>query len=259
MPYFHLIDYIPWIGSVIAELIVVGIMLRRDHVRRFPIFLTWIVFDLLRELTLPVVAYNSAKGYLYSYWLSIPIEYVIAFAVILEAVRHSLVGESKTPAKDVRLGLLAALVLVGLAAFLVLHPDISTSNWNGLVLMLDRSIELLRCGTLLLLWTFASKLGISWRHHVWGIVFGLGLYSAMGLIVVGIHATTGIVSGDWLARVPHFSYLAAVIIWAVYLWRPEPARGPLTLKELSLINYLLGSYRRMLAELWRLFLDGTTN
>jgi hypothetical protein len=62
--------------------------------------------------------------------------------------------------------------------------------------------------------------------------------------------------GDWLARVQPFSYLAATIVWTVYLWRPEPERGPLTLNELSLIHYLLGSYRKALAEIRRLWLNG---
>ena len=46
MPYFHAVDYIPWIGSTIAECLVVGIMLRRNLVREFPVFFSSIVFDL---------------------------------------------------------------------------------------------------------------------------------------------------------------------------------------------------------------------
>jgi hypothetical protein len=258
MHYFHLIDYIPWIGSTIAEALVLGIMLRRGLVRRFPIFFTSLAFDFLREITLPAVAYHSALAYGYAYWISIPAEYVIGFGVMLEAYRHSLGAEPKIPAKALWGLVLASVALVGLAAFLVLHPDIPTSNLTGLILALDRSVDLLRCGMLLFLWTFASKLGISWRHHVWGIVFGLGIYSAMGLIVAAVHATTGTISGDWLARVPHFGYLAATIIWTVYLWKPEPARGPLTLQELSLARHLLDTYRKVLAQLWRV-LYGTTD
>jgi hypothetical protein len=63
---------------------------------------------------------------------------------------------------------------------------------------------------------------------------------------------------DWLARLPHFGYLAATITWTVYLWRPEPARGPLTVEELSLINHLTDRYRKILVQIRRLFLDGNT-
>lgn len=259
MPYFHSIDYIPWIGSTIAELLVVGIMLRRRLVRSFPIFFISIAFDLLREITLPAVGFHSALAYGYGYWLSAPIEYVIGFGVMVEAYRHSFGADPRVPAKTLWMLGFAGVALVGLAVFLVLHPDLPTTNLSGLVLTLNRSLELLSCGMLLFLWIFASRLGISWRHHVWGIVFGFGIYSTMGLSVATVHAITGTASGDWLARVTHFSYLAATIIWTVYLWKPEPERGPVTLKEISLASHLIERYRRMLAQLWRLFLNGATD
>lgn len=144
------------------------------------------------------------------------------------------------------------------AALLILYPDISIKTLPGLAITLERSIELLRCGVLLFIWVFATRLGISWRHHVWGIVFGLGIYSGFSLLVAAIHATTGTLCGDWLARIIPFSYFASTIIWAVYLRQPEPERGPLTLEHLSLIQYALDSYRKVLTEIWRL-LDGNPN
>jgi hypothetical protein len=227
-------------------------------VRRFPIFFISIVFDLLREMTLPAVAYHSALAYGYAYWILLSIEYVIGFAVMVEAYRYLVFDDPKVPTKSLRLLALGAVALIGVSVFFVLHPDIPTSSLSGLVLTLDRSVDLLRCGMLLFLWVFGSRLGIGGRHHVWGIVFGLGIYSAMGLIVAAIHATSGTVGGDWLARLPHFGYLAATITWTVYLWRPEPARGPLTVEELSLINHLTDRYRKILVQIRRLFLDGNT-
>ncbi len=256
MPYFHAADYITWIGSTIAECMVVGIMLRRNLIRRFPIFFSSIVFDLLREMAFPVVAHFSALAYGYCFWISIPVEYVLAFAVMWEAFRYALGTDGKIPPKALRFFVLASIVLVGLAAFLVLYPDIPTSNMEGLILTLQRSISLLRCGMLLFLWIFAARLGITWQHHVWGIVCGLGFYAALSLIVAAIHAITGTMSGDWLGRVPQFGYLAATIAWAVYLWRPEPERTPLTLKEISFINYAFDTYHKMMTEIWRL-LDGS--
>jgi hypothetical protein len=85
MPYFHAVDYIPWIGSTLAECLIVGIMLRRNLVRRFPVFFTSIAFDLLREMAFPAVVHYSALAYGYCYWISIPIEYVLAFGVMWEA------------------------------------------------------------------------------------------------------------------------------------------------------------------------------
>jgi hypothetical protein len=256
MPYFHAVDYIPWIGSTLAECLIVGVMLRRKLARRFPIFFSSIVFNLLRELVFPAVLYFSAVGYGYCYWISIPVEYVIGFGVTWEAFRYSLGDDTKIPSKTLRQFLLAIVGLTVLAAFLFLYPDIPTSNLKGLILTLARSIDLLRCGMLLFLWIFAARLGITWQHHVWGIVCGLGVYAAVSLIVAAIHAINGISSGDWLGRLPTFSYFGATIIWTVYLSRPEPARAPLTLKEISFVNYAFDAYHKMMTEIWRL-LDGS--
>ena len=258
--HFQLVDYIPWIGSVIAELIVLAIMLRRGLVRRFPVFFTSIAFDVLREIILPVIAFRNppSHAYSYSYWLSVPVEHVIAFAVVLEAMRYSVVNDARLSRKTLGILTTSAVLLVTVAAFLVLHPDISTKTLNGLTLTLERSVQLLRCGVLLFLWVFATRLGITWRHHVWGIVFGLGISSGFSLLVAAIHATTGTLCGGWLTYLIPFSYFASTIIWAGYLSQSEPERGPLTLEHLSLIQYALDSYRKVLTEIWRL-LDGNPN
>jgi len=255
MQQFQLIDYIPWIGSVIVEILVAAIMLKRNLARRFPIFFVSVAYDILRQVILAAIAFKSSLGYAYGYWIALPIEYVIAFGVMLEAFCYSLGADAKIPAKTLRMMAAVAVFLVALAAFLVFHPDIPASNLRGLILTLDRSIDLLRCGVLLFMWAFAPKLGISWKHHVWGIVFGLGIYAGVGLAAAAIHAATGNLCGDWLARSTHYSYLGATVIWAVYLWRPEPQRGPLTLDRISFARASVASYRKILAQLWRSFRD----
>lgn len=257
MQQFQLVDYIPWFGSVVVEVLVVAIMLKRNLVRRFPIFFISVAYALLRQIVLAAVAPIGPKAYGLTYWLTLPVEYVIAFGVMLEAFRYSLGADPKISPKTLRAMAVVAVLLVALATFLLLRPDIPISNLRGLILTLDRSIGLLRCGVLLFLWAYAPKLGISWKHHVWGIVFGLGIYAGVGLIAAAIHAATGNLCGDWPARLTHFSYLAATIIWAVYLWRPEPQRGPLTLEQISFFSNSIAGYRKILAELWRSFRDGT--
>ena len=255
MYHFPLLDYIPWIGSVVFETLIVAIMLKRNLVRRFPLFFSSLIYDLGRQAILAIIAYESSRAYAYGYWIAQPVEYVIAFGVMLEAFRYSLGADPKIPAKTLRVMAVVAVLLVALATFLILRPDIPASGLTGLILTLDRSIALLRCGVVLFIWAFARRLGIFWRHHVWGIVFGLGIYSAVGLITAGIHAATGNLCGGWLSRSVHFSYFAATIIWAVYLRRPEPERGPLTLERIEFFHNSVATYRKILEQLWRSFLD----
>jgi hypothetical protein len=247
--HFQAIDYIPWLGSATAESLLVLVMLTRGLIWRFPFFFASIFYDVLRQATLFIIAHLSlGKVYFYTFWISVPVEYTLGFAVMFEAVRHAFQAEKFSPrAVGWFATLTAALVFV--AATLVFHPSVPMDNLTGLILILDRSCGVLRCGVLLFILAFASRLGISWRHHVWGIVFGLGTYAGIGLIVGAIHAATGQMCGDWITPVPVFGYFSATIIWPIYLCRPEPEREALTLAQISTFSDLVTRYRRIASEL----------
>ena len=95
-----------------------------------------------------------------------------------------------------------------------------------------------------------------WSSAIAVSALAVGIYSAAGLMAAAVHAITNTISGDWLSRSLHFSYFATTIVWAVYLSRTEPERAPLTLKEISFINYAFDTYNKMMTEIWRL-LDGS--
>jgi len=83
------------------------------------------------------------------------------------------------------------------------------------------------------------------RDHVWGIVFGLGVYSSISLIVAAIHAFTGQMCPGWVSTLPHFAYLSSTAIWNAYLFRKEPEIPPLTDKEFEQYQSLVSSYRTL--------------
>jgi hypothetical protein len=193
-----------------------------------------------------------ARAYECGYWLTLPISFVMGLAVILEAYRCSIALKPKLSVMSVCQLAFSGAVLLGLVAYFLLDPTIPAKNFVSLVLLLTRSSDMLRCALLLFVLTFAPKLGLSWRHHVWGIVVGLGFYAAGDLFYSSVSAIKGfVVSGNWLARVPPSCYLLSVILWTVYLGRPEPERDPATLEKFSLLNYILRIYNKILIEIWR--------
>lgn len=248
--------YIPWIGSLLAESVLLWVMVHRSMVRRFPWFFTAIAYDLARAVPFVIAAalpHNAT--YFYSYWLSIPAEYTLAFAVIYEVFRHAFQSEVKFSPKILRVFIGLNLFLVGLAAVFVFTGEIRIDRFAGLMLMLDRSAEFTRCSMLLFLWAFAARLKIGWRHHLWGIVFGLGLYSAAGLITAAVDVATGRMCSHWLTPIPHYAYLAAAILWPAYLWKQEPAREPLTLEKVNLYRELLAFARNAEIQMRRALRD----
>lgn len=113
-----------------------------------------------------------------------------------------------------------AILLTFSAALIFTHESMVT-DFAASMLLLDRSAEFLRCGMLVFLWIVAGLLGITQHHHLWGIIFGFGLYSATGLTTAIVDVATNKMCSHWLTPIPHFAYLAATIIWAIYMLKPE--------------------------------------
>jgi len=86
------------------------------------------------------------------------------------------------------------------------------------------------------------------RDHVWGIVFGFGIYSSVSLIVAAIHAMTGEMCPGWITPLPHFAYFASAGIWNAYLYRREPETLPLSDEQLAQYGTLIQSYKTIIAN-----------
>jgi hypothetical protein len=251
----HLVDYIPWIGSLIAEALLIASMLRRRLIRQLPFFFCSIAFDALRAVALPAIGFANVRTYSYGFWVLVPVEYTLAFAVIVEVFLHTFQAQKKYSPRAVRGFVALSAVLIVLSIVLVFYPDVPTDTPSGLVLTLDRSTKLLRCGILAFIWIFASRLAISWRNHVWGIVLGFGLYSGISLMVAAVEATTGKLCGDSLTYLLPYSYFAATAIWTGYLSTSEPERGSLTPQQIQLFSEVIAGYRKLANDLWRAMHD----
>jgi hypothetical protein len=97
------------------------------------------------------------------------------------------------------------------------------------VLNLELSIRILEAGLFFFLFSFASSLGLTWKHHVFGIAAGLALFVATELAVVAMRSYFGS-SADNLAYqvLKPAAFNCGVLIWAAYIWRGEPVTSPAT-------------------------------
>lgn len=249
------LEYIPWLGSVLAECVLLGIMLARKRVRQFPFFFTSIAYDIFRQAALAVIMVRVKSAYFSAYWLSIPFEYTLAFAVMYEVFTHGFKADIKVDPRTLRVFIAASAILLVIAAAFVFHPSVPINNLKRLILILDRSSEFLRCAVLAFIWVYAARLGISWRNHVFGIAFGLGMYASISLIVATIDAAIGKACGPWLVLIPQLAYLAATLIWPIYLLRKEPERAPVTMQQLHFYGDLINSGERAISEIQEVIRD----
>jgi hypothetical protein len=245
----RLLVYIPWLGSIAIEIVLVLLIFRRGVHKRFSFFCAYILFDLVKAIVFPAAALLIKIPHLYSYlyWLSLPIEYALTFLIVVQVFAFIFRGHILDSSRPIRIFLLCILALFALSALLVLFPGIPQSAATGLILALNRSTELFICGLLIFMWAYSARLGLSFHDHVWGIVFGLGIYSGISLIAAAISAAVGQACTGWISQLPHTAYFASTIIWTTYLFRPEPEHPPLSAEQIAEYQNVIETCKAALA------------
>ncbi len=196
------------------------VMLRRKLVSSFPLFFTYTVVVVCRD----VILLFLKKGHLYFliFWWGETLAVLLGLAVIFEIAAHIL---PKSP--SLKFVLNAMLIFGAIAAaaalfILILAKPSGGGNDPLLVVigMAERSVRLLQSSLLIVLIALMSRLGLSWRQESVGIAAGFGVYSALALACfeLGIHLHA--ISGPTLALINSAAYNLAAMIWAFYILRP---------------------------------------
>jgi hypothetical protein len=225
------------IGLAVAGPLLVGIILlllvRRGLRRTYPHFFNFMVFQAASRLVLPVVLFSGSYAtYFYAYWVSTAIDMGLGFLVIVEVF-----GDCFKPfdaLRDFGHALLrwAALLLLIVAGVVALLPSPGSTHWLVvLVLTVERSVYVMQCGMLMMVLLFAGRLGLTGRHHAFGIALGLGSYAAVDLLLSSLLLKFGPGSNPVIGVIKAAAYDAMLVVWTVYLASPEPAR--LTLDALG--------------------------
>jgi hypothetical protein len=243
----RLYQLIPWLGSLALEIVLLFALIKQEIPRRFPVFFSYIIFDITRAIVLPAILYSTpnTNNYFYGYWLSIPIEYTLTFLIILEVFAYIFRAHISHSKRVIKIFAVFGLLLFVVSVALIIHPELPMRQLTGIILILNRSLSLLMAGLFFFMWSYSSRIGFTMRDHVWGIVFGLGLYSSVSLIAAAIHAATGTLCPSWITPLTHYTYLASTAIWNAYLWREEPEAPPLTAQEFEQYQSLISTYRTL--------------
>jgi len=104
------------------------------------------------------------------------------------------------------------------------EPDFALKG----AVVLERSLDVVQCGLLVLLFLFASYFALTWRNYVFGIALGFGVIASVELLAAALATQFRSFSDMILNSLPRIAYAAATIIWVVYLAGSEPPRPNLT-------------------------------
>jgi len=165
-----------WISHPVLELLLAATLLWRQLYRKFPVFFSFVVFQLLDFAVLfPIHQYCSYSLYFYSYWIASSIGLIFAFLVI-----HEIFLEVFRPYHLLRdLGTIlfkwATLVMMIVALVVALSNPTGQSPIVVALMTMQRCVRVIQCGLVLFLMIFSSYLAVSWKQFSFGIALGLGI------------------------------------------------------------------------------------
>jgi hypothetical protein len=217
------------------------VLLLRRRWRAFPIFTSWIGFQVFRAIVLYFLyRYASHSVYALFYWCAVTIDLAMQIAIVFELARIVLkpTGTWVLNAKKTFLLLITAGTLIAAAAAWGVHPKAPNDmgDWidkgNLFAAMLNAQMFAAMA--------FAStRLGLAWRHHVMAIATGWAIWAVVGLFVEAAQSYFG---PDWrgvpLDEIRILAYQTATIYWTINLWLPEPAHRKLSAEMQSYLSGL---------------------
>lgn len=229
------LHYFVWLGGALFLSILIATMLRKRQHQSFPWFFQYAIYQ-AAVICVHFVVYHfgSYPSYFFVYWTTAAVGTIFAFCVLHEIFRAAF---KPYPALQ-QLGLLlfrwGVIVVVIFASAMGLSSTNSTAGAiTDAILTIERSVALMQCGMVLLLFSFSRHLGLNMRHQVMGIATGFGTVAAINLILVSLR------SGGWMLNDSVFSlvntstYLATVGAWIGYMLAPEPVRRPVLVEPVS--------------------------
>ena len=224
-----------WIASVIVQLAVAVVLIRRRLHREFPVFFTYTIFRASTSAAMFLLyREHFYVGHLYGYTNLVHETgcIILRFAVIYELFVAVL---GQYPALRDSAG---SLFRWGTAALLVIAVTVAIYHqWgpNGNVFdatlnLMDRTADIIQCGLLLALLVFSRYLRLTWRNYAFGIAVGLGIFATVDLATAAILMESRNIPlerqrqlGIKMDLVGMAAYLFCVLVWLAYALLPEPA------------------------------------
>jgi hypothetical protein len=210
-----------WVFPTCLNLLSLGLMVKAKLHRTFPIFSVYLASTATLMIVLAVIDRTHPYAYFYLYWISDGLTAILGLAVIYEVfkvVLNPFPSVQKVGLTVFRSAFVVLLVLV-IATFRSREIQ-DQIPWISLILNLELSIRILEGGLFFFLFSFAASLGLTWKHHAFGIAAGLALFVASELTVVTMRTYLGRAADDLVFQIlKPAAFNCGVLIWAAYIWR----------------------------------------
>jgi len=228
----HLVWHCVWFLQAALNVALGLVLFERRSYRNFPIFVSYIAWRALESLVLLGMNYApfiSGNEYATAFAVGRAVDAVLAFAMISEVFKHLM--SSYPVLRKFGIALCRWVTIVLLAVVIVLAwfaPAAGEGRLMSGFYVLDRTVNVILCGLLLVLFAFPRLLGFVWRSQAFGIALGLGILATMSLATSAIRSQIEPVARnhavDVMDLITHGTYLCSILVWSVYLFMPQIAQ-----------------------------------
>ena len=183
-----------WTFAIALEVAINASVLYQRLWQTYPAFVTYLVCDLVRSISLRVIGNGPSHyaAYFYTYWITECILVLLGFVVVREVFSSALTDQFGLQ----RWG--AALFWWSLAMLLLVAVLSAIGTKGGdpdellaAILLLKHVESLVRLGLIVALFVFVFALGIPWADRVIGVAAGFGIYGAGELVAYSIPSLWG--------------------------------------------------------------------
>ncbi len=218
---FHGLVNALWIGSLVLQALLAGVLLARKTWTSFPVFSSYCGFNFLATGVLLAVHQNKVV-YFWAYWLAEGIALILGFGVVYEVFGTLFLSH---PALKRLAGIVFRWALVALVILscivMYTHPPAQQHGWTRGVPVLEEATRIVEVGLLMFLFLFSSAFGLHWRQHLFGISLGLGIFVAVELLAVTMRVQFGVGTTPTFNLLRMVSFNASLLIWLGYIALPE--------------------------------------
>jgi len=217
----HISNLIELSISVVLEILLVGLLLRRRAHRLFPIFFTFTALEAL-ALTARLLVITRYHAYFYIYWSTEAVLLPLSLAALHEVFHWMFEGFYRLWwFRLFYYGTIAAVLAVGIRNAFV-SPPFQAHPLITLILDVTIAVNFVRMGLVSLFIVLHRLLMMDFRRYAYGIVVGFGISSAGPLLVYLAFSVFGTKLETLTRIVPAVAYILGVAIWVASFIRPEP-------------------------------------
>jgi len=241
-------DSILAISGIAAETVVLLLLVFRRVYRTLPVFTLYLAWSLLSDLGQSAAVNLYPSGALTIYLVSLAIDSLFQFGVLVELSRSVLRPVTKLLPRWTSLAVAGLIILICAAIWPFTQSSMSIftkfNSQERLLVHLQQTISILRILFFLALAGCSQLLSIGWRDRELQIATGLGFYSMSSIAVSVLHTRVALYPQyHHMDQIVAASYVFSLLYWVFCFAQQEAERREFTPQMQSFLLAVAGTAR----------------